>query len=436
MRDPEGRLSFLERSVVRHLRSEQSASVEFLRSSLAREMVAANQLVAFEFTSATTIESPRLPFVSYPFEWCDSQLRSAGKLTLELSRRALEAHHELKDASAWNVIYRGARAVFCDHLSFQPIVRSEWWAFGQFARHFAFPLAVSRARSMRAHESFALYRDGLPSDRARNLLGARRFLSRVWPLLLRAKPDAHGAREAPRQPSKQHTLHGNLYKYCESLLAEGSRAPASSQWSGYTQSRQHYSEAASATKSSCIDGWVSRLQPGWVIDLGCNTGEFTRIAAARGSNVVAVDYDHDCIEQLFVGSGGSDRIHPVIGHMGDLSGGRGWCGGEYPGLLQRLDKSSDLVLMLALVHHLEISEGIPLEEIARLASRLTRSHAIVELIDGDDPMARHLSQQRNKAPSRRGTHEQLAAFAVHFDVLEQVTLPDTKRVLCLLRVKP
>ena len=107
-----------------------------------------------------------------PSEWCGAQLRDAGRLTLDISLAILFAGHELKDASAWNVLFEHTRRVFCDHLSFQTIARRQWRAFGQFTRHFAFSLAVSRVRRLHAYRLFATYRDLVPVEAARGLLGA------------------------------------------------------------------------------------------------------------------------------------------------------------------------------------------------------------------------------------------------------------------------
>lgn len=436
MRDPEGALSFQRDTVTRTLHSADSPSARFLRSGLARSMVDAGQLVAFELRSERVVESPRLPFVSYPFEWCDAQLRAAGALTLALAKQALPEQQELKDASAWNVLFDGARPVFCDHLSFQPITRPQWWAFGQFARHFVFPLTVSSVRGQRGYQSFTLYRDGLPPDRARELLGWRRFRSRAWPLLLRS---GRGGSEAETigsaAPNPGKTFHAGLYAYCDGLLGPRRKPATASAWSHYTETRSHYETSTSRHKLECVDRWLAQTRPGWVADLGCNTGEFSRVAAARGAQVIAIDYDHDSIEQLFLGLDAGSRIHPLIANLGDLPAGRGWSGTEFPGLSQRLDKRVDVVMMLALVHHLAISEGIPLPEIARAASRLTRAHCIVEFIDHDDPMVVRLSAQRGKPAGAFTIDAQLSAFGECFEVLERVDLPQAHRALFLLRAK-
>lgn len=436
MRDPAGRLQFSHDKVIRTLASADLRELGFLRHRAATALVDSGRLIPFAFRGDVVIESPRLPFVSYPFEWCDAQFRAAGLLTLDLAGEALAAGHELKDASAWNVIFDGARPVFCDHLSFQPLRRREWWAFGQFARHFVFPLAVSRLRGLRAHESFALYRDGLPPEKARSLLGARRFLTRLWPLLLERHAQAVPTAAATEAGKSGKPFHQGLIDFSRPLLAAGRGAGRSPvRWDDYTNTRSHYSAESSRLKQDCVQRWLAHLAPAWVVDLGCNTGEFTHMAARTGANVIAVDYDHDSIERLHTGLEKAQRVHCVVGHLGDLSGGRGWRGTEFPGLAQRLESRADVLLMLALIHHLVLSEGIPLDEVVQLAAHVSRGHVIAELLDDTDPMVAELAAQRDKGTDDFSLQRQLQAFATRFDVLEQVSVPQTARTLVLLKKK-
>ena len=126
MRDPDGTIVFSEDIVIRNFHPKSIAK-PFLKSSCAADLVNAGRLISYEFTSSESIESARIPLVSYPFEWCDAQLIAAAHLTLDISCSILLAGYELKDASAWNVIYHGSQPLFCDYLSFQPILVPKWW---------------------------------------------------------------------------------------------------------------------------------------------------------------------------------------------------------------------------------------------------------------------------------------------------------------------
>jgi hypothetical protein len=429
MRDPDGTIEFQAHSVVRSIRPSASAK-PFLQSSDADSLVKTGKLVPFRFIDPDTVESPRVPFVSYPFEWCDAQLYSAAELTLDISREIFRSGYELKDASSWNVIFQGNQPVFCDHLSFQPIDSRQWWAFGQFTRHFLLPLAVSRHRGLKPHQCFSIYRDGIPPDAARNMLGLKRYLTRYWPLMATggSKLQATDGLTSVGKP-----LHHNLYGFCRSMLNGIKPCNPNSQWSNYTKARQHYDLEASADKYQKVAEWLEKTQPAWVIDLGCNTGEFTLLSAKSGANVIAIDLDHDSVQQLVLSQCNSLAIHPLVTNLGDMVGGRGWGGDEFPSLVSRLHHRSDMLLMLALIHHLAISEGIYLSKIAEMASDITREYLIVELLNEADKMVMHLCSQRKRDPKDFSMAAQMAAFAKYFKVVASYSIPNTSRTLSLLQ---
>jgi SAM-dependent methyltransferase len=432
MRDVDGSIAFLEHTVLRRIHPEDAAKT-FLDSPRSTQLVQEGKLIPFRFTDADTSVSPRLPFVSYPFEWCDAQLHRAAQLTLDLSRDILADGYELKDASAWNVIFDGSRALFCDHLSFQPVATRQWWAFGQFTRHFLLPLAASRSCGLKPYRTFSTWRDGLPPDAARELFGASRFLTRYWPLMAKGKGAGKGAGQTE---SRGKAMHANLYALCQHMLDGAKpRSAGNSAWSRYTQERQHYTEQASGDKLRKVAAWLEHAAPPWVVDLGCNSGEYSLLSAKQGASVIAIDLDHDAIERIVIEHHESSAIHPLICNLGDMVGGRGWCGDEFPSLMLRLAQRADMLLMLALVHHLAISEAIALKKVASMAAHITRGYLIVEFLAETDPMVHLLCSQRRRDPRDFSIAAQEAAFARHFDLIDSYAIAQTDRKLCLMRKK-
>ena len=442
MRDPAGRLEFDQTSVVRH-HCAPLPDTHFLRMAIARHLVETGALVDFEIADEVTTVSPRIPFVTYPEEWTNAQLLDAGRLTLAICDLILPAGFELKDASAWNVLFCGTQPVFCDHLSFQPVAQSQWRAFGQFARHFLLPLCLHRIKNMDARTAFVLNQDGLHPDQARTLFGVGRFLTRYWPLMLAysdtpANRQKHGRQKDKRQKdgARAHGLrqyHRNLYALSEWLL--GSLVPRrtiQSHWARYAGERMHYTSEAAQVKRAAVTNWLTELAPAWVVDAGCNTGEFSLLAHAAGASVIAIDQDHDSVQTLYLSHRGERRIYPVVASLADLSGGRGWCGKEFPGLFARLEQLADLVMMLALIHHLAISHSVPYEEIAGLATSLTKRHLILEFIGADDPLVARLCVQRQRRPEEFSLDRQRAAFSKQFRMVNEVRLPGTCRIVALL----
>ena len=449
MRDPQGRIRFEDGRVLRTLVRALPAD-HFLRSPLAARWVAERRLVAFEWQGDATLASPRLPFVTQPTEWCDAQLHDAAALTLAMQREAVVAGFDLKDASAWNVLFDGCHPVFCDLLSFVPLAERKWWAMGQYARHFVFPLLASRRRGLRAHEVFAMWRDGMAAPTARRLFGRGLYLTRYGTLLLGETArvaERHSALAEALQPDMQPdtqaragtvSFRNGLHSALEWMLAGVAPRPlhdaAAAGWAGYEQDRPHYGGDSLQRKRDTVAGWLSRVAPAWVLDMGCNTGEFSRMAVQHGAQVVALDADHESIERLYRETPVGTRLYPLVARLDDIGAGRGWAGGEHPGLAQRLAGRFDLVMMLALVHHLAIGAAVPLEEVARFAAGCTRDALIVELIDASDPQLVSLCNQRQRRPEEFSIELQRAAFrAAGLRIESEVDLTPAGRTLALLR---
>jgi hypothetical protein len=438
VRDPEGSLELRGELLVRRV-SATAASGVFLKTGVAQKLANERQLVPYVPFSDTEIQVERIEFVSSPFEWCDAQLLAAAELTLRISNSVLRSGYELKDASAWNVVFDGCSPIFCDHLSFQPIGSRQWWAFGQFVRHFLLPLQVSATTGMSTSRLFRMSRDGLQFVEARRLLRSRLLVTRLWPLLFIGSDSAPGATSARSvQASKAlHSLHANLYGYCGWVLAGQARARTKlGHWIDYTGSRQHYQAMDQNTKQQAVSAWLDSTRPKRLIDVGANTGEFANLAVAKGITVIAIEQDHQCVSRLYNTAAGNRKIFPVLSNLGDVCGGAGWLGTEHSGLLSRLRNQGDMVLLLAVIHHLAISESIPLPEIADFTATITREFAIVEFIAGTDPMLIRLAAQRNRNAAEFAQPLQEAAFQRRFEFLSRQELTGSGRCLVLMRKLP
>jgi SAM-dependent methyltransferase len=447
MRDPAATLRFEGERVVRDLHAPLGPD-HFLRSDLARYWVERGDLVPYEFEGNNTVVGRRLAFVTQPSEWSDAQLHAAGALTLRLQAEAVAAGYDMKDASSWNVLFDGARPVFCDLMSFEPLREQKWWALGQFARHFIFPLLASRRCGLRGHVVHTMWRDGMPVEQARQLFGRSIYLTRYGMLMLgegRSAPHSDVARLSGAEAGTaalpieevqrfRQRVQASLDWMMQGLSPKAVESVTSGGWAGYQADRPHYGGGSLEIKRRTFAEWVEKLRPAWVLDLGCNTGEFSQIAAACGSRVVSVDADHDSVAAVFRAQLGQTAIHPMVSLLDDLRGGRGWAAAEHPGLMDRLEGQMDLVLMLALIHHLAVGAALPLDAIARFAFRCSRGAAVVELIEADDPQLRSLCVQRQRDPADFTAELQRTAFLrAGFDLIQEVPLDGACRSLALFR---
>lgn len=440
MRDPAARLVMVADRVVRELRDPLPAD-HFLNSSLARSWRERGDLVDFTIVDDRTVTARRIPFVSLPPEWSDLQLFQAAELTLRLQREAVEAGYDLKDASAWNVLFDGGRPVFCDLLSFEPLTRKRWWAAGQFARHFLLPLLLSARRGLPAYKAFQAWRDGVPHDVARRMMGASRFLTRYWPLMAEGG-GAPATAEVSANEAKSSVDLEAIRRFRAGLdpslgwMLRGvdprRRLPDPSTWGDYVSERGHYTDADLAAKRERVAGWARSLAPTRALDLGCNSGEFSRLVAASSvsTEVIGVDLDHGAISRA-VAQGG-DRLNFLVAPLDDLRGGYGWSGQEHAGLAQRLRGHADLTLMLALTHHLTIGASIPLPAVAAFAAAMTRRWLVVELIAPQDVQIALMQSQRDRSDAFPNVDEQLRIFqSAGLVARERVPLPTGTRELVL-----
>jgi 2-polyprenyl-3-methyl-5-hydroxy-6-metoxy-1,4-benzoquinol methylase len=116
---------------------------------------------------------------------------------------------------------------------------------------------------------------------------------------------------------------------------------------------------------------LKEIQPKTVLDLGACTGWFSRLAEYFGAHVIATDIDEVSIEyQYNVAKNQNLNISPQFISFEESNS---------------KEMKSDVVLCLALIHHLVLVSGITLEEILLKLSRLTKNTLILEFVAIDDP---------------------------------------------------
>jgi SAM-dependent methyltransferase len=276
-------------------------------------------------------------------------------------------------------------------------------------------------------------------------MGARRFLTRFWPLMAGARRNI-GASELRASAASdtgdaatvklfRESLHASL-EWWLAGLAPRARSNRPGSWGAYRNERSHYKEEALSSKRTWISQWLADLKPEWVVDLGCNSGEFSFMAVEAGANVVAIDSDHDSVEAMFRVAGATGRLYPVLATLDDLNGARGWGGAEFRGLSERMAARFDLVLMLALIHHLAVAASVPLEAIAAFARGCTRRWLIIEFIDPTDPQMQLLCTRHQRNAEEFSVDRQRDAFlSAGFDLQAQVRTESDTRVLSLLELR-
>jgi hypothetical protein len=446
-RDPCGFLFTEGDTLLRQVGEAYRSDYDLLLSTgLYSELVAAALLVPHEevehpgcpgeSTPYKVLRPERIPFVSYPYEWCFSQLKDAALLTLDVQRRALARGLWLKDASAFNVQFRGGRAVFIDTLSLEAYPEGRpWVAYQQFCEHFLAPLALMSYCDVDLAGILRSELEGIPLPMASRLLPlrSRLRLSLLMHLHLHARAQRrHAGRsnESARRVRETRIPLQGLQAMMESLesAVQALRwAPEGTEWGDYYE-HTNYSERSRARKEALVARWIEELAPADVWDLGANTGRFSRLASERGIPTVAFDIDPAAVEKCYSDSRdrGDPLLLPLRMNLANPTPALGWDNAERSSLAER--GPADLALALALIHHLAIGRNVPLGHIASALARLGRRVVLEFVPKEDSQVARLLATRRDIFPSYTVEGFE-AAFAAHFQIEAREPVEGTERIL-------
>jgi SAM-dependent methyltransferase len=380
----------------------------------------------------------RIPFLSYPYEWSFSMLKDAALLQLDLMLSALDHDLTLKDATPYNVQFDGTRPRFIDIGSFERLHEEELWVgYRQFCTLYLYPLLLQATKGLSPQPWLRGSLEGIAPKQMRGLLSIRDrfrrgYLTHVY---LQARLDGHSTDRSPatvRRISRpglgKAVITANIRKM-RRLVGRLDWEPQAGVWTEYGVSNSYAEHEVGAKDAFVADVARSRSWP-LVWDLGCNNGRHARLVAPAARQVVALDADHATVERLYRSLRGTpegDSILPLTMNLADPSPGLGWRGLERKPLQDR--GRPDLVLALALVHHLVIAANIPLREVLDWLAGLGAA-LVVEFPAREDPMVQRLLASKRAGLHRdyeRDTFEALLHGA--FDVRRSETLRSGTRTL-------
>jgi hypothetical protein len=410
----------------------------FHRAAVERGLLVGHEEVAWPGAGPDVhriLRPRRVPFVSYPYEWSFTQLRDAALLTLELQRCALAHGLSLKDASGFNVQFDGSRPVFIDSLSFEAYREGEpWVAYQQFCRHFLAPLALMAHRDVALGRLLRTQIDGVAVELASRLLPRRTWLSpallvhlHLHARALRRWADTGAAAPAPRRGQLSRTGLLGLVDHLEAAVRGLAWRPGRTAWGDYYADTS-YSEAAAAHKAAVIEGLLDAVAPQLVWDLGANTGRYASRSAARGIPTVAFDGDPLAVDRAYRDARDRDDpcLLPLVMDLTNPSPDLGWDHAERRSLAGR--GPADLVLALALVHHLAITNNVPFPALAAALGRVART-LVIEWVPAEDSQVARMLARRPVPPHDYTEAAFAAAFGSGFRLVQRVPVRDSLRVL-------
>jgi hypothetical protein len=395
----------------------------------------ADQSIAFK-----VIQPERVSFISYPYEWAFSQLKDAALATLSLQKRALKVGMSLKDASAYNIQFRNGKATLIDTLSFEIYQEGvPWVAYRQFCQHFLAPLALIASVDVRLSQLLRVYIDGVPLDLTSRLLPARTRLNfgLLTHIHLHASAQKRYAGKAVSRPqsgkgmSKQSLL--GLIESLKNTVRKLTWKPAGTEWGNYYEIT-NYTDTAFEHKKDLVSKWISQVNPSIVWDLGSNTGVFSRLASDRGIQTISFDIDPAAVEQNYrqLKSAKETKILPLLLDLTNPSPALGWQNHERESFAERAP--AEMVFALALIHHLAISNNVPLSHLADFFHEIS-NWLVIEFVPKSDSQVQKLLASRADIFAHYTREEFESVFSRRFEIHETVPVKESERFIYLMRRK-
>ena len=447
-RDPSGFLFSRDGTLLRQVNRIYADNYDrLIKSGLYDKLVKAGLLIPHQEVGQAPVESeaaykvlqPELvPFVSYPYEWSFSQYKDAALATLSIQKRALKAGMSLKDASVYNIQFLDGRPILIDTLSFEVYQDGQpWVAYKQFCQHFLAPLALMALRDVRLSKLMLVHIDGIPLDLASKMLP---FGSRLnFGLLTHIHLHAGAQRRFADAEIKEAKARGRMSKQSmlgliESLQTTVKRLEwkmSGTEWGNY-YNITNYSKGAFEHKKEIITNWVEHVKPASVWDLGANNGEFSRIPSGMGVFTISSDFDPAAVEDNYrrMRQGKERNLLPIMLDLTNPSPAIGWSNRERDSFDHR--GPADMIFALALIHHLAISNNVPLSQIAEYLASSGRWLAI-EFVPKSDSQVQKLLRTREDIFDRYTKDGFEQAFEPYYSIQETIPLKDSERILYLMQ---
>lgn len=447
-RDPSGFIFEVNGSIYRQINKSFQENYDLLvKSGLYDTLTASGYLIAHQEVEMAKsppeafkiIQPKKIPFISYPYEWSFSMLKDAALLTLSIQKIALQYNMSLKDASAFNIQFLEGKPILIDTLSFEEYKEGKpWVAYKQFVEHFLTPLALMSLTDIRLNVLTSFFLDGVPVDLASQILPLRSRLN----LSLLFHIFAHSSSQK-RNQSKKLTKNQLQYSFkrqafsglldsLEGAVKNINWNSKNTQWSDYYQEgKNNYNQQSFLQKGKLVKEFVKLTKPKIIWDVAGNTGFFSRIAGDKDTLVISFDLDHGAIEKnyLEVVKNKEKNILPLFVDLTNPTPSLGWANQERLSILER--GPADVVLALALVHHLAIANNLPFAYIASLFSQMGK-YLIIEFVPKTDSQVQILLANREDIFSEYSQGNFEKEFRQFFQIKKICPIAGSKRVLYLM----
>ena len=414
---------------------------QLMTSGLYTALLNAKLMIAHEETdhadgSGLIIRPEQVPYISYPYEWCFEQYKDAALTTLQVQSLALQFGMALKDASVYNIQFIAGQPKLIDTLSFDMYTETPWAAYGQFCRHFLAPLMLMAYVDPHLNKMMQSYIDGIPIDLADTILRGKGGFAAWQHIHLHAKAIKSYGQDGKKQGAqvrfvmKKNLLESMLHSLMR-IIQNLKPQKQKTEWGDY-YTATNYNEEAARHKGILVRRYLEQAAPvSRVWDLGANDGRYSRLALEQGAHVVAFDIDPAAVGRNYLETRRTGAaMLPLLLDLSCPSPAIGFGNRERKTIGER--QKPDVILMLAVIHHLAISNNLPLQIIAEWLSMLC-TYLIIEFVPKEDSQVQVLLKTRVDIFSGYTEAGFEAAFSQYFQLCEKTPVEQSRRTLYLFK---
>lgn len=448
-KDPDGFLYYENNEVYRQIVSgKQGFYKDLLERPILKKLMEESKFVQTESIvegGDIVFKHERLELVTYPYDWSILQFIDAACFTLDFQIELLNDDLCLKDASPYNVLFKNNQAIFVDLTSIIENKKSKiWLALNQFLENFFYPIIINYEKDISHSDILKSNINGINAEKTERILGKttshlKYFIELALPRSLNNKTqDAQSKikQEAGINNNNQQIILSLLKAKLVKIRKNFKTKKMKSAWASYTEDI-HYGQSNYAQKQEVFISMLEKIQAKKVLDLGSNNGDFSFLAETTGREVISIDFDPVCISHIYEkAKEEGSKVTAIQSDLSNPSASIGWRNLERKSLLERLESNykANLVLALALLHHLLVTSRIPLEEILKLLHSLTNEYLIIEFIKPEDEKFQQLlSTRENIYNDLSETHFE-EQYSQDFTCVEKQQLTQS-RTLYLLKKK-
>ncbi len=443
-RDSDARVFYLDDKVYRKISNKYIETYEkFINSGLYERLLSENLIIPHKkIDSNEFIIQPEKVFISYPWEWCFSEIKDAALATLKIQKIALEYDMSLKDATPYNIQFLDNQPVLIDTSSFESFKEKPWAAYRQFCENFLAPLALIAYTDLSLSNLFLGNINGISLALAAKLLPWKtkfnfNLLTHIFIHSKMQDKYSENKKEVKGvKISKSQLL--NIIQNLENTVNSINLSKYKTEWGEY-YSNTNYTDDSFDAKKDIIKCSQEKISPKNVWDMGCNTGVFSRIFSDNGAKVTAFDIDRLAIERAYLTTKEKNEknIFPLIFDISNPSPALGFNNQERKTLIERAKDvigGVDLTLALALIHHLRITYSVPFEYLSKFFSQISR-YLIIEFVKKEDSKIQTMLLNREDIFDDYTVENFEAEFGKIYNIIEKRFIPNTERIMYLMEKK-